>query len=83
MKHGKPLLRRLMPLVWPAEPYTKLNRNGRGCSTWPRRKGGVRAQGKPSDTSKFIMEVYDNTPCFSGIIGGFEVGEYHYYHYFT
>ena len=28
------------------------------------------------------MEVYDNMPGFSGIIGGFESGEYHCYRYF-
>ena len=32
--------------------------------------------------SKMIVEVYDNTPGFSEITGGFESGEYHSYHYF-
>lgn len=48
-----------------------------------RKTGGGPAPGEPSDTSKLIVEVYDNTPGFSGIIGGFESGEYHCYHYFT
>ena len=40
-----------------------------------RKTGGGPAPGKPSDTSKLIVEVYDNMPSFSGIIGGFESGE--------
>ncbi|XP_067051452.1 nuclear apoptosis-inducing factor 1-like [Acropora muricata] len=48
-----------------------------------RKTGGGPAPGEPSDTSKLIVEVYDNTPGFSGIIRGFESGEYHSYHYFT
>ncbi|KAK2548517.1 t-SNARE domain-containing protein 1 [Acropora cervicornis] len=40
-----------------------------------RKTGGGPAPGEPSDTSKLIMEVYDNTPGFSGIIGGFESGD--------
>ena len=48
-----------------------------------RKTGGGPAPGEPSDTSKMIVEVYDNTPGFSGITGGFESGEYRCYHYFT
>ncbi|XP_029197846.1 nuclear apoptosis-inducing factor 1-like [Acropora millepora] len=40
-----------------------------------RKTGGGPAPGEPSDTSKLIVEVYDNTPGFSGIIGGFESGD--------
>ena len=59
----------------------RLNRNGKGCSARPRgssankkkaqrKTGGGSALGEPSDTSKLIMEVYDNTPDFSGIMEG-------------
>ena len=48
-----------------------------------RKTGGGPAPVKPSDASKLIVEVYDNAPGFSGIIGGFESGEYQCYHYFT
>ena len=74
--------------------YELLNRNGKVCSAQPRgssvkkkkaqrKTGGGPAPGEPSDASKLIVEVYDNTPSFSGIIRGFESGEYHCYHYFT
>ena len=70
----------------------RLNRNGKGCSARPRgssvnkkklkgRRGGGPAPVEPSDASKLIVEVY--APGFSGIIGGFESGEYQCYHYFT
>ena len=48
-----------------------------------RKTGGGPAPGEPFETSKMIVEVYDNTPGFSGITGGFESGEYRCDHYFT
>ena len=48
-----------------------------------RKTGGGPAPGEPSETSKMIVEVYDNAPGFSGITGGFESGEYCCDHYFT
>ena len=48
-----------------------------------RKTGGGPAPGKPSETSKMIVAVYDNRPSFSGITGGFESGEYRCDHYFT
>ena len=48
-----------------------------------KKTGGGPAPGEPSETSKMIVEVYDNTPGFSGITGGFESGEYRCDHYFT
>ncbi|KAK2570328.1 t-SNARE domain-containing protein 1 [Acropora cervicornis] len=40
-----------------------------------RKTGGGPAPREPSDTSKLIVEVYDNTPGFLEIIGGFESGD--------
>ena len=40
-------------------------------------------KGTASETSKMIVEVYDNTPGFSGITGGFDSGEYRCDRHFT
>ncbi|XP_048589691.1 myb/SANT-like DNA-binding domain-containing protein 4 isoform X2 [Nematostella vectensis] len=40
-----------------------------------RQTGGGPPPKEPSEISKQIVEVYDNTPGFSGIEGGFETGE--------
>ena len=93
-KHGKPFAEKVNAVGVAKRTIYQVKQKWKGLFSTAKKEfsqqrkaqrkiGGGLAPGEPSETSEMIVEVYDNTPGFSGITGGFESGEYRCDHYFT